>query len=228
VPCPTVGSDSRTASRTGVDALTRPIVQPIGFEFEYCESLAKYALARAGPRPTAREAPRPLPHRQAGQAAPPRVSDQRCHRIFAFGGKRHRRALFNRCQCGLPRRAVVTQLADVAYGSIASVWRSPHYFRVAPESRHVSEGSACLKRARTRLHHPTLGSSRGWPRAQFCRRREPGGGYRLSDLMKNRRLFLLSRKRQTCHILSCGFLPCFAGFRLARKDDSYAGTLRCK
>ena len=67
----------RTRTRTGLGLLghgpwTRPIGQRFEFEFEYCESLAKYARARAGPRPTAREAPRPPP---AGRLArPPRLA----------------------------------------------------------------------------------------------------------------------------------------------------------
>src|SRR6266403_1551492 len=42
---------------------------------------------------------------------------------------------------------------DVRDGSIATVWRCPRFFRFSPESRHSSQGSACLKGARSR-HAP--------------------------------------------------------------------------
>jgi hypothetical protein len=45
------------------------------------------------------------------------------------------------------------EVADDRCGSIASVWRCPHYFRFSPESRHLSEGSACPKSANIGLMH---------------------------------------------------------------------------
>ena len=41
-------------------------------------------------------------------------------------------------------------VANVAYGSKATVWRCPRYFCFTPENRHSSQGAACLKGAKKR------------------------------------------------------------------------------
>jgi hypothetical protein len=53
----------------------------------------------------------------------------------------------------IPDGTSLRRAAGPYIGSKATVWRCPRYFRFAPESRHSSQGAACLKSATNGLMH---------------------------------------------------------------------------
>jgi len=75
--------------------------------------------------------------------------------LLPGGGREHlagmgmvgSRALDDRVRLSHTSLVSVLTGRDFRIGSIATVWRCPRFFRFSPESRHSSQGSACLKGA---------------------------------------------------------------------------------